>query len=292
MPVPDRLRPPQRLRKVLLRAPHRVRDVLLQRQERRDRRRRTYTLSRACSIVSIRGDENSRKFRPSNKTSTAAGPSRCPPFTTTTRAPSANNSRAALRTSPSVRTGCPTRSSASGTFGVKTSASGKSSSRIAFTASSRSRRSPLFATITGSTTRNGKACCFTFAATTSMIAAFASIPVFTASGRMSSTTASICAATNAGGASCIAVTPIVFCAVSAVIAVVPYTPSAAHVFRSAWIPAPALESEPAMIEYGTYGINDHPSPALIIRGRRNSPCQNASRSAQAITRSSSISPSA
>src|SRR3954464_285567 len=44
-----------------------------------------------------------------------------------------------------------------------------------------------------------------------------------------------------------AVTRTVFCAVTAVIALVPYTPSAANVFRSAWMPAPPPESLPAMV---------------------------------------------
>src|SRR5690606_27907470 len=43
------------------------------------------------------------------------------------------------------------------------------------------------------------------------------------------------------------VTPTVFCAVMAVSALVPKTPSAANVFRSAWMPAPPPESEPAMV---------------------------------------------
>ncbi len=38
----------------------------------------------------------------------------------------------------------------------------------------------------------------------------------------------------------------VFCAVSAVIAVIPWTPQRANAFRSAWIPAPPPESEPAI----------------------------------------------
>ncbi len=41
-------------------------------------------------------------------------------------------------------------------------------------------------------------------------------------------------------------TPQVFCAVSAVIAVMPKQPSAAIVFRSAWMPAPPPLSEPAI----------------------------------------------
>jgi hypothetical protein len=44
-----------------------------------------------------------------------------------------------------------------------------------------------------------------------------------------------------------AVTPRVFCAVSAAIADSPCTPCAANVFRSAWMPAPPPESEPAMV---------------------------------------------
>src|SRR4051794_2966548 len=42
------------------------------------------------------------------------------------------------------------------------------------------------------------------------------------------------------------VTPIVLCAVNAVIAVIPCTPQRAKAFRSAWIPAPPPESEPAI----------------------------------------------
>ena len=42
------------------------------------------------------------------------------------------------------------------------------------------------------------------------------------------------------------VTPTVFWAVSAVIAVMPWTPQRANAFRSAWIPAPPPESEPAI----------------------------------------------
>ena len=41
-------------------------------------------------------------------------------------------------------------------------------------------------------------------------------------------------------------TPTVFWAVIAVIAVIPWTPQRANAFRSAWIPAPPPESEPAI----------------------------------------------
>src|SRR5205814_4032252 len=42
-------------------------------------------------------------------------------------------------------------------------------------------------------------------------------------------------------------TPLVFCAVRAVMTEAPYTPNAANVLRSAWMPAPPEESEPAMV---------------------------------------------
>ena len=42
-------------------------------------------------------------------------------------------------------------------------------------------------------------------------------------------------------------TPTVFCAVSATIALIPWQPAAANAFRSAWIPAPPPESDPAIV---------------------------------------------
>src|ERR671911_352427 len=49
-----------------------------------------------------------------------------------------------------------------------------------------------------------------------------------------------------GGTLWIDSTPTVLWAVSAVIAVIPCTPQRANAFRSAWIPAPPPESEPAI----------------------------------------------
>ena len=63
---------------------------------------------------------------------------------------------------------------------------------------------------------------------------------------MSSTTASICALTSRGFSAKTWVTPTVFCAVIAVIAVIPCTPHAENAFRSAWMPAPPPESDPAI----------------------------------------------
>ena len=59
------------------------------------------------------------------------------------------------------------------------------------------------------------------------------MPIFTASGNMSENTASICAFRKSGDDSCIANTPVVFCAVRAVIALIAYTPFMVIVLMSA-----------------------------------------------------------
>src|SRR5688572_12544699 len=79
------------------------------------------------------------------------------------------------------------------------------------------------------------------------MAADASIPVFAASTPMSPATERICSATTDGESSSTSDTPFVFCTVTAVIAVMPNTPNALNVLRSAWIPAPPPESEPAIV---------------------------------------------
>ena len=76
------------------------------------------------------------------------------------------------------------------------------------------------------------------------------MPIFTATGGISSNTASICAASISTGVFVTIVTPVVFCAVSAAMAVMPNTPLASMVFKSAWIPAPPEESDPAMLNTG------------------------------------------
>ena len=65
-----------------------------------------------------------------------------------------------------------------------------------------------------------------------------SIPTFTASTPMSSTTARTWSSTASGDSGYTAVTPSVFWAVIAVIAVIPCVPQRAKAFRSAWMPAP------------------------------------------------------
>lgn len=64
---------------------------------------------------------------------------------------------------------------------------------------------------------------------------------------MSESTASACACTISGATGAIDTTPIVFCAVMAVITDVAYTPRAENVLMSACMPAPPQLSEPAIV---------------------------------------------
>ena len=60
-------------------------------------------------------------------------------------------------------------------------------------------------------------------------------------------TASSCSPRNSGVASMMSVTPVVFWAVRAVTALMANTPLSVMVLMSAWIPAPPLESLPAIV---------------------------------------------
>ncbi len=87
----------------------------------------------------------------------------------------------------------------------------------------------------------------TASATAATIAALPSMPVFAAATGMSVATASTWATTIAGSSATQAWTPSEFWAVIAVSAVAPCSPCAANVRRSAWIPAPPPESDPATV---------------------------------------------
>ena len=117
----------------------------------------------------------------------------------------------------------------------------------AWRASGARRTAPDSATITGSRTIGVLSGRYVRAsATASIVARSPSIPILTASTPMSSATARTWAMMISGGIGWMAVTPMVFCAVIAVIAVMPWTPHAANALRSAWMPAPAPESDPAI----------------------------------------------
>ena len=106
---------------------------------------------------------------------------------------------------------------------------------------------PDSATITGSiTTGVASGSSASARATASIVTRSPSIPILTASTPMSLATARTWATMISGGIAWIAVTPSVFWAVIAVIAVIPCAPHAANAFRSAWMPAPPPESEPAI----------------------------------------------
>ena len=144
----------------------------------------------------------------------------------------------------------PASARASGRFGVATVARGTSRSTSAACASGveqarRRTRRP-------SPGRPPPACPPPAAASASATASIAgtapTIPIFTASIPRSSATARTWATIMRGLTGSTAVTATVFCAVIAVIAVVPCTPAAANALRSAWMPAPPPESEPAMDE--------------------------------------------
>ena len=74
-----------------------------------------------------------------------------------------------------------------------------------------------------------------------------SIPTFTASTSISVNTASIWSQITLGEMSSMEITRSVFSATTETITLIPYTPWAAKVFKSAWMPAPPLQSEPAMV---------------------------------------------
>lgn len=73
------------------------------------------------------------------------------------------------------------------------------------------------------------------------------MPILTASGKMSSHTASSCCFKNSGVDSWTAMTPVVFSAASAVTALMAYTPFMVIVFRSACMPASPMQSLPAIV---------------------------------------------
>ena len=94
-------------------------------------------------------------------------------------------------------------------------------SLIAATASSWSSLSPLWATITGSSTMFLAPCRRSPSATVRISSGEKSMPILTASVPMSESTASIWAATKSTGTAWMAVTPRVFWAVRAVMTLMP-----------------------------------------------------------------------
>ena len=155
--------------------------------------------------------------------------------------------RAASSMSGSVATAMPASAPASWRFGVTTVASGSISLTSAARASGSSSESPDLAIMTGSSTTCPCASARSRPATSAMIGAVESMPIFTASAPKSDSTESSCLPTNAGGRLKTPWTPTEFCAVTAVSTLMPKTRNAENVLRSAWMPAPPPESDPAMV---------------------------------------------
>ena len=164
---------------------------------------------------------------------------------------------------------------ASGRFGVSTVARGRISShqrplRVAGRAGARPTRRP-------SPDRPPPACRRAarreHGRPRASTAAVPSIPTLTASTAMSASTARTCASTISAGTGWIAVTPTVFCAVIAVIALVPCTPQRANAFRSAWMPAPPPESEPAMVSAVARQCSGAGRRPAASRAGRSSSCR-------------------
>ena len=204
---------------------------------------------------------------PCRHSRSSASSDRWPPFTSTPPGRVLPMAAAARSMASSSSMAKPHSRSASGILGVITSARGNSSSIRAVRALSCIRLEPLVATITGSTTMCSARYSRSLAPMARMMSALDTMPIFTASGRMSRNTQSSCCATNSGVASSTPDTPVVFWAVRAVIALMPYTPRQVMVFRSAWIPAPPLESLPAMVS--TFFI--HMPPLFCRQKTRNAP---------------------
>src|SRR5204863_435111 len=161
----------------------------------------------------------------------------------------------------------PARISASGRFGVSTAACGTRRRFKAPIAPSSISRAPPFATMTGSRTSGIPAARSAMtAATVSMTAASCSMPVFSASAPRSSSTTSICCRMKSGGIGRTPNTPVVFCAVSAVTAVIAKPPSIVTVLMSAWMPAPPPESEPAMINTRPFIPGPSQQAPALFRG--------------------------
>ena len=109
---------------------------------------------------------------------------------------------------------------ASSVLGVITVASGARRLRTAAIASSLSSLAPPFATITGSTTRAARGALASIVpATASITRLSCSMPVLIASAPISARQSSICWRMKAGSTATTPCTPVVSCAVSAVIAV-------------------------------------------------------------------------
>ncbi len=208
--------------------------------------------------LSRRGARSQCSSPPSVSRSTAS-PARWPPLISTQRGPYSSTAAAARRRSVSVSTRTPVSWATSSRLGVATVATGSSLVRTESSAEAASSASPCLETPTGSTTAGASVPAIN-SATVSTSSAEDSIPVLTAWTPMSSTTLRYWARTASTGSSQAPCTPSEFCAVTAVSTLMPWVPRASIVLRSAWMPAPPPESEPATVR--TFGRSVPRSPLM------------------------------
>ena len=137
--------------------------------------------------------------------------------------------------------------SASGIFGVITVAKGTIVLSKQSTLDGGINAHPFLAYMTGSTTIFFGLYSISFLYTASMHTGVDNMPIFTASTFISSNIASICSSIIFGVISSILITLEVFSATTQTTTLIPNTPRLDIVFKSACIPAPPLQSEPAIV---------------------------------------------
>eukprot|EP00967_Tisochrysis_lutea_P126412 scaffold213643_cov31-Tisochrysis_lutea.AAC.2 len=201
---------------------------------------------------------------PSHSTScTTSEEAPCPPLRST--APQRIDrkiSLAASSASPGVRMRRPSSASASGMLGVTSRQRGSNRSRIRRTPSASTSGVPLEETMTGSQTTASHGERSRYSTTSRTTWAEPSMPILMAWARMSSSSARSDSRTLSALGSSTCRTPREFCAVSAVSTAHPCTPSEWNASKSAWMPAPPPESEPAMVQAsGRASQSHHRSPS-------------------------------
>src|SRR5665647_3059087 len=155
-------------------------------------------------LVSTRGEANSTTVSASSpwvltRASGQLDSVKCPPLTSTVTPVAADRRLPCSTACCQSCAGCsPSSTASSGTLGVTMSTSG-TRSRSACSAEGSSSRSPLVATMTGSSTTSGGRVASSQERTSLMTATSASMPTLTASMATSSLTASSCCRRNSTG---------------------------------------------------------------------------------------------
>ena len=157
----------------------------------------------------------------SNNTSLRVSPGMCPPLTSTAEAPRCCSVCAASSMSSTDSMFRSASRRASGKLGVMSVLRGASSCNNTAAALCSIRVVPVVAVTTGSSTTKGMACVCSACVSARMPGASGTIPILAASQPTSDKMESICVRSIAAGVGTMDCTPTVFCAVKAVMAVMP-----------------------------------------------------------------------